>query len=596
MGGRRLVSAALAVLVLGVVPLAAHASAPSRPAPARVTSRRPGTSAAGFVATILHFTVDVGPADATPCDVIGEYFAPTSASASAPVPAILTTNGFGGSYTDQVDMAQYFARRGYAVLTYSGLGFGGSGCAIELDDPDWDGAAASQLISWLGDQPEIIKDGPDDPRVGMVGGSYGGGVQFSTAAVDPRLDTIIPVITWNDLAYSLTPNNSDADFVHTDVEPGVLKLGWPTLFFADGLAQPLMNGVRGLSTCPGFDTRVCASFATSAALGYPTRATIDLLRHASMVSFASRVRIPTMLMQGEGDTLFTINEAVANYQAIRANGAPVKLVIQSWGHSVGPQQGETGYGGKDGVGYDSALIAAWFAKYLTHQPVSTGPAVEYYRDWVPYGVHASAEPAYGTAPAWPVGSIRRWFLSGAGALVTTAPAPTRQSFLNSPVGSFSEIQGVQGTPPLSAIRPFDAPATFAQYETPALAAGVDSVGVPLATLTMSSLVPAGLDPVTDPVVFAKLYDVAPDGTADLVQRLVSPVRLDDLDHPVTITLPGVVHRYAAGHRIELVLATGDATFAGSRIPNVLTVTGGTLDLPVVGIGAESSGGSRATGT
>ncbi len=341
---------------------------------------------------------------------------------------------------------------------------------------------------------------------------------------------------------------------------------------------------------------MCASFLTSAALGYPTRATIDLLRHASMVSFASHVRIPTMLMQGEGDSLFTINEAIANYQAIRANGAPVKLVIQSWGHSTGPQHGETGYGGAGGLGYDSLLITDWFAKYLKHEPVSIGPAVEYYRDWVPYGVHASAEPAYGTSPGWPVGTTRRYYLSGSGALVARAPTATSQSFVNSPVGSFSEVQGVQGTPPLSGIAPFDAPATFTQYETAPLGAGEDSVGVPLATLTMTSLVPAGLDPATDPVVFAKLYDVAPDGIVDLVQRLVSPIRLDDLDHPVTITLPGIVHRFAAGHRIRLVLATADATFAGSRVPNVLTVTGGTLDVPVVAVGAESGGGARATGT
>src|SRR5215469_11592329 len=113
MGARRPLSVALATLVLGAVPVvAARASGQSRPAPAQVTSRHPGASASGYVATILHFTVHVGPGGATPCDIVGEYFAPTSASSAAPVPTILTTNGFGGSYTDQVDSAEYFARRG----------------------------------------------------------------------------------------------------------------------------------------------------------------------------------------------------------------------------------------------------------------------------------------------------------------------------------------------------------------------------------------------------------------------------------------------------------------------------------------------------
>jgi ABC-2 type transport system ATP-binding protein len=84
----------------------------------------------------MHFGVRVGPNRSSPCDIVGELFLPNSASATHPVPVILTTNGFGGSYQDQVSQAKYFAPQGYAVLTYSGLGFGGSGCNIELDDPD----------------------------------------------------------------------------------------------------------------------------------------------------------------------------------------------------------------------------------------------------------------------------------------------------------------------------------------------------------------------------------------------------------------------------------------------------------------------------
>ena len=47
----------------------------------------------------------------------------------------------------------------------------------------------------------------------MVGGSYGGQIQFATAAYEHehgtnRLDAIVPMITWNDLSYSLDPNNS----------------------------------------------------------------------------------------------------------------------------------------------------------------------------------------------------------------------------------------------------------------------------------------------------------------------------------------------------------------------------------------------------
>ena len=82
--------------------------------------------------------------------MIGDLYKPASATRANPAPAILTTNGFGGSKDDQAKLARAFAARGYVVLSYSGLGFGGSGCKITLDDRDYDGKAGSQLVSFLG--------------------------------------------------------------------------------------------------------------------------------------------------------------------------------------------------------------------------------------------------------------------------------------------------------------------------------------------------------------------------------------------------------------------------------------------------------------
>ena len=42
-----------------------------------------------------------------------------------------------------------------------------------------------------------------DPRIGMVGASYGGGIQLVTAAIDQRVDAIVPTIAWNSLNTSL---------------------------------------------------------------------------------------------------------------------------------------------------------------------------------------------------------------------------------------------------------------------------------------------------------------------------------------------------------------------------------------------------------
>ncbi|MDQ2729979.1 MAG: hypothetical protein M3Y91_19475, partial [Actinomycetota bacterium] len=558
----------------------------------------------GYHTQSVSIPVSVGPAGSTHCTVVGELFVPDDAGAGHQVPSILTTNGFGGSYTDQEALAGFFAARDYEVLTYSGLGFGGSGCNIELDSPAYDGRAASELVSWLGNRSEVLSDGPDDPRVGMVGGSYGGAVQLAASSIDPRIDAIVPIITWNDLAYSLGPSNDATNFVHTDTPPGILKYQWTAFFFGEGLTEPLQHATATPfppSSCPGFDPAVCPELAQSAAFGYPSPQTVATLRAASMVTYGSKVHAPTLLMQGENDTLFNINEAVANDKQLQANGTPVKLVLQSWGHSgLTPAPGEVDY--TDAAkGYETQLIADWFAKYLGHQSVSTGPAVEYYRDWVPTPPGASAETSYGTATSWPVGATEALHLSGDGTLTATPGAVTTgsRSFLNPPGGlggSYSETSAIgNSVPGLSSIPPSDVPGTVTTFETTPLPAALDSVGVPTATFTLHSLVPAGSSSATDPALFAKIYDVAPNGTVTLVNRLVSPIRVADLSKPVSVTLPGVAHRYAAGDRIELVLAATDDAYLGNRAPNVLTVAidpahPGTLNLPVVAAADETQGG------
>ena len=45
------------------------------------------------------------------------------------------------------------------------------------------------------------------------------------------------------------------------------------------------------------------------------------------------LRIPVLLEQGENDSLFDLQEAVATYTALRKQHVPVKMVWQSWGHS-----------------------------------------------------------------------------------------------------------------------------------------------------------------------------------------------------------------------------------------------------------------------
>ena len=55
--------------------------------------------------------------------------------------------------------------------------------------------------------------------------------------------------------------------------------------------------------------------------------------------------------------------------------------------------------------------------------------------------------------------------------------------------------------------------------------------------------------------------------------------------PITVTLPGIVHRFATGHHVQLVVAGGSDNYRGGLTPTPVTIAGGSgqsLVLPAVG--------------
>jgi predicted acyl esterase len=580
---RRLLLAASPLLLA----LATAPASPARAADATVTK------------STVHIDTTVGPTGTEHCDVVGDLYKPDTATPAAPAPVILTTNGFGGSKEDQAGTGDAFAKRGYVVLSYSGLGFGGSGCNIELDDRDWDGKAAQDIVTWLAALDYVEKDAPGDPRIGMIGGSYGGQVQFAAAAIDKRIDTLIPIITWHDLAYSLAPNNRALGQQPAGLTPGVPKQEWTELFFALGMSQPAQHPDTTPvppSTCPGFDPRVCPANATTAALGYPNADTLALLRHASVTTFLDSIKVPTLLAQGEADSLFDLNEAAATYLALKARHVPVKLMFQSWGHShLTPAPGELDLAHPVGT-YQGEVFAAWFDKYLKDADVSTGPEFEYFRPWVTYT--GSASPAYGNAPHYPLKDSLPLRLSGLDALVGPGSVVSAGSAtLTAPAGgqpaSYSETSYAQDMEPFASIPPTDPPGQYASFTTPALTGNVDVAGVPTLDVRISDAAGSGLDPGLLPTVYTKLLDVAPNGSVELVRRLVAPARLTSTSGKVRLYLPGIVHRFATGHRLRLVVATTDQAYVSSRAAHVLTIANdpaapNVLSLPVATKNAASA--------
>ncbi|MGZ4458806.1 MAG: CocE/NonD family hydrolase [Nocardioidaceae bacterium] len=589
----------------------------------QTSAAAPGTTAdstPGYALRHLTVQVKVGPAGDQTCAVSADLYKPDGASRRHPAPAILTTNGFGGSKDDsnQAAIGKGFVQQGYVVLSYSGLGFGGSGCKIHLDDPDWDGRAGRQMDSVLAGTKAFTYDGsgrtarlgyvaqerPGDPRVGMIGGSYGGQIQYAVAMQDRRIDALVPIITWNDLSYSLAPNNTSATHGVTYATPGVAKKDWIDLFFGDGIA----DGVQGSQVdpsrnvgCPNFADQACPAAAQLNTAGYPDDAMLQLARHASVVSYLKRITAPTLLVQGQNDTLFNLQESVATYRALHAQGTPSRLVWQSWGHSGStPAPGELDFGA---ASLRDSYLGRRFLDWMDHyvrgdRSAPVGPRFSYFRDWVHYDTSpadagTAIDKAYAERSRFSERRTAALYLTGSDGLTPDAAAVQDGSASYGNTGpaptSYSETSGVQGTdgfdPPVS-----DAPGTFAAFTSAPLAHGVAMVGSPRLTLHLSAPVAAGSQdagPGGQLVLFAKVYDVAPDGTPTLQHRLVSPVRVTDVTKPLRVTLPGVVEHFAKGHRIQVVVAASDAAYAGNAAAQPVTVTTsrtapGVLRMPLTG--------------
>lgn len=561
----------------------------------------------------LHFKVRVGEAGAKrTCRVIGDLYLPRGASRKHRVPAVLATNGFGGSKDDQAQWAPLLTRRGYALLSYSGLGFGGSTCKVTLDDVAHDARAAKQLVSYLGGKrgvafrdpgftdpaPRlrvIARDRRDqagrsarhDPKVGMLGGSYGGAVQLNAASIDQRIDAIVPMITWNDLSYSLAPNNTDQRGVSSR-SSGAVKLIWGLGFSGLGMFAGLLNAKDDpsrLLPCPNFTSIVCPALVTGAVLGSFLPSTVRALRAISPVSHLSTVRAPTLLMQGQQDTLFNLNESLATYRALRKQGTEVKLVWQRWGHSGGPAPGEMADTGLSPKRHYSVMrVMSWLDRHVKGRKIGTGPRFAWFRDWVTYT--GNAKRAYGTASKVGVGKERQWHLSGTELVARRGDVqPATQTFsapvagLPTSLEQMDALGSIGGLPnPLPEV---DLPGTTASWRTAPLTSPVAVVGTP--RLTVRFTAPLALP--DQAVVFAKLYDVDRSGKATLLRNLTAPVRVSDPSGPVKVTMPAVVYRFEKGHRIELRITGGSVNYRGNLLPQLLSVrTGGagqTLTLPVL---------------
>jgi ABC-2 type transport system ATP-binding protein len=473
-----------------------------------------------------------------------------------------------------------FINHGFNVLTWDPRGFGQSGGTVEIDDPRYEGRDVQALIDWVAKQPDAQMDqscsqhkrkarrhkgrrkrgrllitcatSGDDPTIGMAGASYGGGIQLVAAGLDKRIDAIAPTIAWHSLLSALFPE-------------GNIKLGWGSILVAAGVEGTLPGGLSSPATAAGRqDPHFYSILTNGTATGTTTQDDLDWMASHGPGELLKRIQVPTLLLQGTVDTLFPLDEAVANFGEIRQNPlrtaaikakakrkkgkrrrkrkalapdqrVPVKMVWFCGGHGVcltdpGP-----------GSAYLDQRTLAWFDRYLRGKPdVDTGPKFA----WIADDGQLRTSEAYPLAPAGQ--------LHGSGS------------------GSLPIVPGQGSGAPI-----FATPASNALNVTvPGPTAAANVVGAPHLDLTyQGTAVPAKT------FVYAQFVNPR-NGTVLGNMATPIPVTLDGQQHTISRDLELVAGRAPAGGGYTLQIAPSSSLYDMQRSAGVLTFSSVDVTMPL----------------
>ena len=465
------------------------------------------------------------------------FFPAVGLSAGATAPTVITMAGLGGGaysdpYTDRVfeiEGAEYdlpsvgvLRNEGYNVVSATPRGVRNSGGIMQLDNPFFEGRDMSAVIDFIAAETPATLDSPNDPAVGMVGTSYGGGIQLVAAATDPRIDAITPENTWNSLNASLYPDNT-----------------WKTAYGSLLYLALVFTGARVNSLVP-------RAVLTGNLFGRMSETAQAALASSGPTALLNTMRAPTLLTQGIQESLFPLRQTLDNADTILGNGfgTTVKVLWFCGGHGVcldpiNPNQQATLVGD----------TLAWLAQYVkrTGTPADDIPNFAwfdqlggyYFSDKLPnqFGFNnrpdITATSAGGLLPVVPlVGGSNSFFALpfslGGGSLARNA--------INVPV---------------------------------TVGAGTQVVGAPAVSITYQGL-------GTTRAVFAQVVD---DSTGRVLGNVVTPVpvTLDGKQHTLTMDLSDIVYTNASAAPSTLTVqitssATAFENFTSFGLMNISDVS------------------------
>ena len=477
-------------------------------------------------------------------------FKPEGASATSQVPVIFQSHGWGGQRSQApTGEITAFLEAGFGVVSIDQRGHGQSGGQANVQDPDLEAEDIQAVIDHVAGLDWVLHDTdasgqpiPNDPVLGAIGGSYGGGYQTMTALDEiqetgsTRFNALVPEITWYDLPESLAPQR-------------VPRTAWTAVLYGAG-ARMLPQYVH-VAQAWGAST---GQWPDGTLYGQPFPAAPDLdseFHEHGPVAFVERgvkLDIPVLVRQGASDNLFNLNQGLQIFRNAVTDEARSQsfFVSGNGGHNL-PNVAPPGAPMGAPLGMVDACSGNWTAKRIDFfQRVFSGT------------------PTEGLYPT------QYSFTDLDQATCIPAEAFSTESLPVDPLGT-------GGTVTTTGV---GAPQHLEIADGPRTITGIPTLKGTVTALGLDSRAFFGLSMGTTPA------------TATVIDNNLMPLRqvLPGVDVPFEIELPGVAVNVPEGQSLYLTVTPFSDMFFGhgSRPPgamvlNDLTVT---LPKPTVGGGEE----------
>jgi len=341
---------------------------------------------------------------------------------------------------------------------------------------------------------------------------------------------IVPGIAWHSIETSLFKNRT-------------VKSGWASILSntGGGHVDPHITSASKTGITTGL-------LSTEDEAWFVARGPGDLV---------DKITVPTLIVQGTVDGLFTLAEGTTNYDSFRRRDIPTAMIWFCGGHGTCL----TDPGDPERV---SKVEQAWLKRYLTGDTsVDTGPRFEF----------VDQEGTSWTAPDLPKadGSIE---VTGSGSLALKAEGAAGPSTVKPahPDVLSGLVDGITPGPATNSVDVAVDPGQFTGTEF--------ALGAPSLSLAYTGTSPAGDKPTR---VFAQLVD---ESGKLVVGNQVTPIQvvLDGQTHTVKVDLEPIAHKLTPGKKLTLQVVAVTPAYATPRLGGQITMSQIHLTVPTVSKG------------